>query len=367
MALDLDDARARYHFSLAPEDHERLPFYSALLRSLEVDNLALEILAGVRAEQRNPMLILAALHLAALRGHPVLAPIYLAARRGELADPFDAAHTVLAVLHGEPELVRRELHRSTQTNEPGRSAVLQAVIARVAGGRGATINLVDVGTSAGINLHLDRFPVRSSDDRNPLTLVCQDLSGVDRSLALPVIESRVGIDLAPLDLADDDHRLWLQACIWPEEQRRHDRFEAVVAARRWWPNSTVLTGHALERLSEALALGDPRHLTVVVNTWVAAYFSRDDQDAYFNEMVQLCAHDNVAWVSIEGPLAVHWPAPSGEGEPPRKGGSQILVTLRGGEPASWGWCHPHGHWLWLDVPAKSDPPSRSPRAATSPS
>ena len=83
-APDLDDARKRYHFALAPEDYERLPFYTALLHELERDTIALELLASVRLEQRNPMLILAALQLAGLRGHSVLGPIYDTARHGQL-------------------------------------------------------------------------------------------------------------------------------------------------------------------------------------------------------------------------------------------------------------------------------------------
>jgi hypothetical protein len=348
MPLDLDDARLRYHYSFSPEDHERLPFYSALMRALESDELALELLAGVALEQRNPMLVLGALHLAALRGHPVLAPVYEAAVRGEIVDAPGAARTVIAALHDDPALVRGELHRFTQTNEPGRSAVLQAVIARIANGRDRTINLIDVGTSAGINLHFDQFPVRSRDDDNPLTLICQDLAGVNRSLALPDVATRVGIDLSPLDLAVDDDRLWLKACLWPEEDRRHGRLDAVIDARSSWPDSTVLAGHAMECLHEALAMGDREHLTIVMNTWVVAYFSKADQAAYFDEMVRLCSSENVAWASIESPWMVDWPSPSGDGQPPRKGGSQILATVPGGSPAAWGWCHPHGHWLWMD-------------------
>src|SRR5579863_8334983 len=81
VTLDLDDARRRYHYSFTAEDHQRLPFYSALMSALESDPVAQVLLAGIRVEQRNPMLVLASLHLAALRGHPVLAPIYLAARK----------------------------------------------------------------------------------------------------------------------------------------------------------------------------------------------------------------------------------------------------------------------------------------------
>jgi hypothetical protein len=351
MVPDLEDARRRYHYSFTREDHERLPFYSALLFALENDLVAQELLAGIRVEQRNPMLVLASLHLAALRGHAILSPIYRDARNGSMTDLEGAARQVLAVVNEEPELVRSELHRSTQTNEPGRSAVFQGVIALIAQRGFSPINLIDVGTSAGINLYFDRFPVRERDDDNPLTLVCHDETPVDRSLALPDVLSRVGIDPSPLDLSVDDDRLWLQACLWPEEPRRLGRLDAIIAQRPSWPETTVLRGTAAERLGDAIALGDPSVATVVINSYVAAYFSEADQSAYFEDMVERCANSNVAWISLESPFMVNWPTSSTSSASARKGATQILVTLPGGSPSEWGWCHHHGLWLALDAPA----------------
>jgi hypothetical protein len=350
MALDLEDARRRYRVSFTREDHSRLPFYSALIIALESDVVAQELLAGVRVEQRNPMLVLASLHLAALRGHPVLTPIYSEARHGMLADPAAAARDVVDVLNAEPALVRDELHRSTQTNEPGRSAVFQAVIALIAKRGYPSINVVDVGTSAGINLHFDQFPVRTTDDDNPLTLVCRDETPVDRSLPLPDVVSRVGIDPSPLDLSVDDDRLWLEACLWPEEPRRLDRLDAVIAHRPSWPATTVLRGTAAERLGEAIALGDASTLTVVLNSYVVAYFSEADQLAYFEDMSERCAQGNVAWISLESPFMVQWPTSVRSSDGAKSGATQVLVTLPGGTPSDRGWCHHHGLWTRLAVP-----------------
>src|SRR5665213_1421480 len=350
MALDLEDARRRYHFSFTSEDHERLPFYSALMIALERDPVAQEMLASVRVEQRNPMLVLASIHLAALSGHPVLAPIYLDARHGLIGDPDRAAREVIGVVNAEQELVRSELHRSTQTNEPGRSAVFQSVIALIAQRGHSLINLVDVGTSAGINLHFDQFPVREMDDGNPLTLICHDQIPMDRSLPLPRVFSRVGIDPSPLDLSDDGDRLWLQACLWPEEPRRIDRLDAIIEQRPAWPKTTILRGTAAQRLGDAIALGDQSSLTVVLNSYVAAYFSQEDQTAYFEDMVERCAHSNVAWISLESPYMVNWPTSSRSSEGAKSGATQVLVTLPGEAPRDWGWCHHHGLWTKVEVP-----------------
>jgi hypothetical protein len=350
VTLDLEDARRRYHYSFTAEDHQRLPFYSALMVGLENDLAAQVLLAGVRVEQRNPMLVLAALHLAALRGQPVLAPIYRAAREGTLSDPEDAARQVLDVVNGEPELVGAQLHRSTQTNEPCRSAVFQAVIALIARDGHPSINLIDVGTSAGLNLYFDQYPVRETDNGNPLTLVCRDETPVDRSLPLPNVHSRVGIDPSPLDLTNDDDRLWLEACLWPEEPRRLARLDAIIAQRSSWPETTVLRGTSAERLDDGVALGDPSLLTVVLNSYVVAYFSEADQTAFFHDMVERCARGNVAWISLESPFMVKFPTTSTKSDSARKGSTEVLVTLPGSTPRQWGWCHHHGLWLELNVP-----------------
>ncbi|MHB8379125.1 MAG: DUF2332 domain-containing protein [Acidimicrobiales bacterium] len=341
---DFDDARKRYHFALAPEDYERLPFYTALLHELEGDAIALELLASVRLEQRNPMLILAALQLAGLQGHSVLGPIYEAARHGQLDDSKGSAQSVIDVLRETPELVRRELWRSTQTNEPGRSAILQVLIAELVANSIEEINLIEVGTSAGINLCFDQFLVRAKDDGNPLTLICEDLTPIDRSRRLPVVKSRVGIDPHPLDLRNEDDRLWLKACLWPEERRRHERLDAIESARLSWPRVTELTGSALERLDEAFELSDADTLTIVVNTWAAFYFTPEEQRAYFEELTRRCREDNVAWISIESTL-VAWPGVNVDDGAHHRGASQIVVTSPGLSPTHWGWCHAHGRWL----------------------
>ncbi|MCU1363128.1 MAG: hypothetical protein JWM55_956 [Acidimicrobiaceae bacterium] len=342
-SLDLTDARKRYHFAFAPEDHDELPFYSALVTTFEDDEVALSLLASVRVEQRNPMLILAALQLAGLRGHPVLGPLYEHVRHGRLDDPRGAAERVLEVLHHTPDVVAKELWRSTQTNEPGRSAVLQAVIRDLAGDR-SSINVVEVGTSAGINLCFDQFPVRPRDDGNPLTLVCDDLTPVDRSRPLPHVHQRVGVDPYPLDLGNDDDRLWLKACLWPEQRRRHDRFDAVVAARPTWPRATMLRGTAKERLGEALSLCDDGALTIVVNTWVAFYLSTDERLEYFSELARRCRDDNVAWVSIES-SRIHIPGVDVDEAAHHRAASQVVVTGPDSPSRRWGWCHAHGRWL----------------------
>jgi hypothetical protein len=224
--LDLDDARKRYHLALAPEDYESQPFYSALLGELEVDDVAVRLLASVRAEQRNPMLVLAALQLAGLKGHPVLGPIYDDARRGELREPNVAARHVLDVIHETPSVLGDELWRSTQTNEPGRSAVIQAVVRR----SGAATSLDQRHRSRNVGGHqplLRPVPGSCDDDGNPLTLVCEDVTPVDDPDYPEVRHAR-------------GHR---SPSARPHERRRSTLVEGLPLARTASPSRSLRRGH----------------------------------------------------------------------------------------------------------------------------
>jgi hypothetical protein len=154
----------------------------------------------------------------------------------------------------------------------------------------------------------------------------------------------VGVDPHPLLLANDEDRLWLKSCLWPEERRRHIRFDAIVAAQPSWPTATMLRGRVMERLSDALALCDESAMTIIVNTWTAFYFTDDERAEYFADVARRCANDNVAWISIESTM-VKWPDVDVDDEARHRAASQIVVTRPGGGPIRWGWCHAHGRWL----------------------
>lgn len=344
--LDLEDARWRFEKAVAPEDFERIPFYAALLRLFQHDQVSLELLASVREEQRNPMLLLAVLQWLALGDHPVLGPLYEEVRSGRSVDAESYAARVLDVVHRDLDLVRAQLWRATQTNEPGRSAVLQAVIADLARGRGV-INLLEVGCSAGINLHLDRFVVRESDDGEPLTLVCHDVGGMcDREM--PSIARRVGIDPNPLRLENPDDRRWLKACLWPENHRRHERFDAIVDAWPMWEPLTVLAGTVRERFEESLEATKDA-FTIIVNTWVLFYLSAQEREWFLESAHRAARRGGVATVSVESKL-VPIPGFHSERRAHERGASQIVVAREHASPELWGWCHPHGRWLERAAP-----------------
>ena len=97
--------------------------------------------------------------------------------------------------------------RSTQTNEVNRSvAVVAALRAAVADRPDTPVALVELGPSAGLNLHADTYAIETDDGVVPPGRVVARPAAVapgrvpgrpDFDTPLPPIVARVGLDLAP--------------------------------------------------------------------------------------------------------------------------------------------------------------------------
>ncbi len=347
MSNEVLGADVFYRHALSPEDRERLPRYRHLLDALALSPVATQLLDATPPEQRNPMLILAALHFNALNGEATLAPLYEAI--GEV-DPEDFAQGVVGALERDPTLVSGHLHRRTQTNEPGRSAILGQVLRALADRGTSDVHLIDVGTSMGLNLYPDFYRTNSGDDGDLLNFEVLELAEPLVDTPLPAIHQRVGIDLNPLDPQTSDDVQWLKACLWPEEPLRRRRLEAMLEAMFSWPPASRRRGSALDVIDDVIDSCPSGATPVVFHSWVAAYFSRADQVTWRETMIRH-TRSRAIWVYFEYPPAVKGlNPPAATAASPRPGGSQIVVTECGREQASWGWTHPHGRWIALSPP-----------------
>ncbi|MFC4852298.1 DUF2332 domain-containing protein [Actinophytocola glycyrrhizae] len=228
------------------------------------------------------------------------------------------------------------LARRTQTNEPGRCAVLLPLLAALP----APLALLEVGASAGLCLFPDRYAYRY-DDRAVLgtsgvVLDCATTGPVPFPAALPEVVWRAGIDLNPLDIDDPEDVRWLETLIWPEHDHRRARLAAaleVVRAER----PRIVTGDLNERVA-ALAAEAPRDATLVIfHSAVLAYLSPSERARFAATVRSLDAH----WIANEGAGALPVTAPPS----PRPGTAMFLVTIDS-EPVAHAAGHGHTlHWL----------------------
>jgi hypothetical protein len=234
--------RAAAPLPIASTDHRRRsPFNARLLAAVAERPDIASILQSAPPEQQLPVLLLAAVHSLVLADPSDRARRLVPDQSGppRTDDPFPA---FARLCHArEDELRAIVATRSTQTNEVGRCALFLPVLAALAHEHGP-LALIDVGTSAGLNLRLDHYaydytlePAGSSDDDaaaasavpSPVVLPCS-VRGRPRSRTpIPMIGARVGLDREPIDLTDDDSVRWLMACVWPDQ---HDRFERLRGA-----------------------------------------------------------------------------------------------------------------------------------------
>ena len=172
--------------------------------------------------------------------------------------------------------------QSVQTNEVQRSWMLLPCFLEIARRTGVeTADLIELGPSAGLNLVWDRYRYRFEGGTWGSESAALELSGEERrpvpnrllgiSLA---VRHRRGIDLAPLDVTRPDDALLLKSFVWADQHERLERLDRAIETLRAEPPQ-LEQGDIVERLPTLLAERELGALTIVFQTAVRGYLSRD--------------------------------------------------------------------------------------------
>ena len=344
------------------------PLYAALCKLAASQPPLLALLSEAPPEQRKVNLLLAALHERVLAGAlPELAAYYPSAGGSREADSALGDTLAAAVAREWPALVAHLRRGATQTNEVARCAALWPALGDVAAATGAEqLALLDFGCSAGLNLGVDAYALRYQTDDG-----AWHARGAPRDGQRAEIESRwlgtaplpahaawrlavrAGLDPAPVDVADPVRLRWLQACLWPHDQRRRERLARAAAQAGTLPFTLQQSADCIAAIEPWLR-GLPAGVQpVLLTSWVLYYLPEADI-ARLRATVDRLAHAHgLAWVAGELPalaaqIAVLPPPPrlpAGE-----VASSATLWTLRWPQAGAiaeraLGWSHPHGRWV----------------------
>jgi hypothetical protein len=338
------------HFArFAETARRRAPLYARLSTALAQWPGLDGLYADAPAPARVPVTLFAAVHYLLLeRPDDPLARFYpnLA---GERTDPGDPVPEFLAFCSDRADELRALVStRLPQTNEIGRACLLVAGFGTLPPGPKAHL---DVGTSAGLNLMLDRLAYSDGAGvigNSDLVLECSVRPDGSRlAAAPPAIASRLGLDANPIDLTDASDSRWLEACVWPDQADRFQRLERAIALFRSDP-VPVRRGDAVADLATALDELDDG-APVVTTSWALCYLDAAAQGAWEQELERIGAAVDLTWVWVESPVQVPV-LPTG---PAFAGSDATLLgvsTWRGGVRSDrvLARCHPHGYWLgWL--------------------
>ncbi|WP_310962994.1 DUF2332 domain-containing protein [Nocardioides terrisoli] len=254
--------------------------------------------------------------------------VFAAARWHGAAAPAPYAELKRVLLDHEAEVKETIRERSTQTNEVGRLATLVPAFGLFP----EPLVLVEVGASAGLCLFPDRYDYewapggRLAGAGGP-TLTASVDGPVPLPAALPRVVQRIGLDLHPLSVYDDDAVAWLETLVWPEQDdRRSLLHEAIEIARAEPPDLRQgdLLAAVPALVEEAGRWGTP----VVFHSAVIAYLDLGERTEFAATMADLVARGSCHWVSNEAPRVLEAVTATAPDAPPHPAGFVLGVDGR---------------------------------------
>jgi hypothetical protein len=280
------------------------------------------------------------LHLSHLA--PELAPLYAGAEADDHA-------VVSAAVHDHAPFLLPWLDGPPQTNEAGRSSNFVAAMLWLAGqGMPPRFECLEIGSSAGINLMIDRYRYDLGGvivgPETPAMAFAPEWRGKPLAPSGPIaFTSLRGCDIAPLDLTDPAQALRLKAFIWPEHTVRFARLEAAIAAARQRKPDLVKL-RAADFVEQQLALPQAEGTTrVLMHSIVWQYLPEDEKQRITAAMEDAARRATpsraLAWIALEanrellahGLIVRRWP---GDGAP------ELLAAA-------------HAHGAWIDWRAEA--------------
>jgi hypothetical protein len=234
------------------------------------------------------------------------------------------------VAENEEAILLIGMTRYTQTNECRRCV---ALLPGIWAGALDRFHLIDIGTSAGLNLAIDRYSYRWDDvtwGSGSGVVLTTELRGrppVPRDI---VVMRRVGLDLNPVDTNDPEEMAWLEALIWPEQLDRFERLRAAVELTRSL-RVELVRGDAVGTLPETLDTFPRGEPAVVMSSLTMNQLAADTRARLERSVVEARDTRPVHRVAFEV----------------REGGDTVLTVDDGDGPQDIGRADPHGSWLEL--------------------
>ncbi|MDE2437441.1 MAG: DUF2332 domain-containing protein, partial [Sphingomonadales bacterium] len=254
----------------------------------------------------------------------------------------DDAAIVRDVIHRREADLLPWLDGPPQTNEAGRSSnFIAAMLWLAERGLPPRFECLEIGSSAGINLMLDRYHydlggVHVGPEPGAMRFKPDWEGDAPPDRAIQIVSTR-GCDVAPVDLTDPAQALRLKAYIWPEHTVRFERMEAAVAEAAKSPPDMVRM-NAAEFVEAELAKPQQAGTTRMLMHSIVWQYVPEDQQARVTAAMEAAgaratADRPLAWVSLEANRVLHI--------------HEMMVRYwpGGEEPARVTRAHPHGAWI----------------------
>ena len=200
-----------------------------------------------------------------------------------------------------------------QTNEAARAAGLMTGLLHVARRFGPRVDVLEIGSSAGLNLLIGRMRfdlggVRVGPTESPLRIMPAWRGPPPPAADVRVVSAR-GVDIAPVDVADPGAAARLQGYVWVDAEERQARLDTAIAMVRE-QGVDLAQGDAAQWVEARLAEPQPAGVTrVLMHSVVWQYLPADGRARIRTAMeaagARATAQRPLAWVMMEPNRDLH--------------------------------------------------------------
>lgn len=310
------------------------PTYTRLVNAIADDEDLMRVLNRIEHSPQPNILFAGVQYLMMSEGEPELSRHFPNFTQFDPGVPGLEGQFRDFVLDREEVLVEIGRTRFTQTNEARRCVALLPAVWMLGH---ESIHLIDLGTSAALNLILDHFRYRWGDvEWGPQSPVSLETENRGREIVPRELEilSRTGLDLNPINPADPGDARWLEALIWPEHHERRRRLRAALrlqatlrlAGTVAWD---VVAGDATETLGPVLSRLPKGEPAIVMHSFALNQLEPEQRDRVGEIIDGARSERFVGRVSFE----------------PAEAGSSLVEVDYGAGLVAVGRAQHHGEWV----------------------
>ncbi|WLD91710.1 DUF2332 domain-containing protein [Alkalihalobacillus sp. AL-G] len=293
--MDINKLSERFNNFAVIECKGSSPLYEALSLQIAIDTDMLRLSSYASEGQPVPNLFLGAVHylLHKDKNHPLHE--FYPSLVNEPKKP-EGAFTEFKDFceHNRKEIIQILQNKSVQTNEVRRCAYLYPVFCHIYKKIGTPLSLIEIGTSAGLQLMWDQYSYSYGDDKvygnkdSFLHLTASLREGTTPQMLTnsPPVHSRLGLDLNIVDLNHEEEYLWLKALIWPEHKERLEIFQKAAVQIQHTP-PTLVEGDGVELLTKYAEEVSSDSTICIFHTHVANQFPDRLKQKLFNQVKEI--------------------------------------------------------------------------------
>lgn len=283
------------------ECKEVSPLYYFLSNEIAKDDELIEIASHCKQRQPMPNLFLASIHYLLLKSptHELSAYYPSINKNPKIGLPFELFKSFC--LNHKQEIIELEQSKIVQTNALNRCAYLMPIISSLFDD--IPINIVDIGTSAGLTLNMDKYEYHYNDKcligRSPVKIRSKIIGGeLPKFKEIIKINNKIGIDQNPLDLKIAENAIWLKALIWADRIERIEKIEQAIRIAKQ-ENIQFEKAKSIADFEELIQCQPSDMPLVIYHTHTLYQFTPQEREAFWNLINRIGKERDLIYLATE--------------------------------------------------------------------